>query len=576
MAVHIKGKAGIPINNVVHSIPCHIKMDGDAQVSKFFNPYIKNDGEVLKASFRGYPLIGKLIQLPEGYRGIIVHETMKPLNEEAERNVHVTHSFKSFTYWNWDKVPSKNDAFLSALDWIEISEAKTMSAVFVPGTAAEPTSEVELSVSCRGLLGQDVMSKSDPMCQVQLPLTKPGMGVANLGNVLVFAEELAACRDEVVLQFNGTKLDKKDFFGKSDPFLVFHKSTEGSGYMVVHRTEVIKNTLNPSWQKMTIPVRTLCNGDYDRNIKVVCYDHESSGDHKLIGEFYMTLRQLTQGPGPSNVFQCIHPEKKKKKSSYTHSGLITLSSIEVRQIYSFMDYMKGGTQLHCSIAIDFTGSNGNPTQPNSLHFISNVPNAYEQAIQAVGGIIQDYDTDKLFPVLGFGARIPPDGQVSHEFFVNMNPTNPYCAGVPGVLDAYRNCIRLVQLYGPTNFSPVIHHVARFARSYTDGSSYFILLILTDGVITDMPQTIEVLDADNKTLSAGGQRAARDIVQFVPFNKFLTSGDPRTAKLRLAKEVLAEVPRQFVSYMKSNNIVPKPAQQNICILPPDPDLIQATC
>jgi hypothetical protein len=46
----------------------------------------------------------------------------------------------------------------------------------------------------------------------------------------------------------------------------------------------------------------------------------------------------------------------KKKSSYTHSGLITLNSIEVRQVYSFMDYLKGGTQLHCSIAIDFTGT----------------------------------------------------------------------------------------------------------------------------------------------------------------------------------------------------------------------------
>ena len=130
--------------------------------------------------------------------------------------------------------------------------------------------------------------------------------------------------------------------------------------------------------------------------------------------------------------------------------------------------------------------------PDSLHYISNIPNAYEQAIHAVGSIIQDYDSDKMFPVLGFGARLPPDGRVSHEFFVNMHPTNPYCNGIGGVLDAYRNCIRQVQLYGPTNFSPVINHVARFATAFRDGSSYFILLILTDGVITDMPQTIQVL------------------------------------------------------------------------------------
>lgn len=130
-------------------------------------------------------------------------------------------------------------------------------------------------------------------------------------------------------------------------------------------------------------------------------------------------------------------------------------------------------------------------------------------------IIQDYDSDKQFPVLGFGARLPPDGRISHEFYVNMNPTNPYCNGVAGglilshdviikniykvsinsfvigVLEAYRSCIRQVQLYGPTNFTPVIEHVIKFAQSYNDGNNYFILLILTDGVISDMPQTIKV-------------------------------------------------------------------------------------
>ena len=58
-------------------------------------------------------------------------------------------------------------------------------------------------------------------------------------------------------------------------------------------------------------------------------------------------------------------------------------------------------------------------------------NQYELAIQAVGQIVEEYDSDKLFPVLGFGARLPPDGRVSHMFFVNGHPTNPYCEGVAG-------------------------------------------------------------------------------------------------------------------------------------------------
>ena len=41
----------------------------------------------------------------------------------------------------------------------------------------------------------------------------------------------------------------------------------------------------------------------------------------------------------------------------------------------------------------------------------------------------------------------------------------------------------VQLYGPTNFSPVLRHVARFAADSRDGNNYFVLLIITDGIIT---------------------------------------------------------------------------------------------
>ena len=46
-------------------------------------------------------------------------------------------------------------------------------------------------------------------------------------------------------------------------------------------------------------------------------------------------------------------------------------------------------------------------------------------------VLQDYDSDQQFPALGFGARLPPDGRVSHEFFLNQNPTSPFCSGIEG-------------------------------------------------------------------------------------------------------------------------------------------------
>lgn len=51
------------------------------------------------------------------------------------------------------------------------------------------------------------------------------------------------------------------FFAHSHHFFpqpFFHRFT------ICHKTEVVKNTLNPVWQAFKIPVRALCNGDYDR------------------------------------------------------------------------------------------------------------------------------------------------------------------------------------------------------------------------------------------------------------------------------------------------------------------------
>ena len=62
------------------------------------------------------------------------------------------------------------------------------------------------------------------------------------------------------------------------------------------------------------------------------------------------------------------------------------------------------------------------------------PNPYEVAIRSVGEILRDYDSDKLFPVLGFGARLPPDGRVSHCFYVNGHDSNPFCQDVEGRRD----------------------------------------------------------------------------------------------------------------------------------------------
>ncbi|KAK5896016.1 hypothetical protein CgunFtcFv8_009661 [Champsocephalus gunnari] len=429
-------------------------------------------------------------------------------------------------------------------------------------------------------------SRSEKTSWVSICAHSWGIQGKKCGTIIVKAEELNNCRESVMMQFCGNKLDKKDFFGKSDPFLVFYRSNEDGTFTICHKTEVIKNTLNPVWQAFKIPVRALCNGDHDRTIKVEVYDWDRDGSHDFIGEFSTSYRELSRGQSQFNVYEVINLKKKGKKKKYLNSGTVTLLSFLLDIEVTFLDYIKGGTQINFTVAIDFTASNGNPAQPTSLHYMSPYQlNAYAMALKAVGEIIQDYDSDKMFPALGFGAKLPPDGRISHEFALNGNPQNPYCTGIEGVVEAYYQSLKSVQLYGPTNFSPVINHVARYAASVKDGSQYFVLLIITDGVISDMAQTKESivnasclpmsiiivgvgpaefdamveLDGDEIRISSRGRYAERDIVQFVPFRDYIDrTGNHILSMARLAKDVLAEIPDQFLSYMRTRGIKPSPA------------------
>nr|XP_039264884.1 copine-3-like isoform X2 [Styela clava]XP_039264885.1 copine-3-like isoform X3 [Styela clava] len=421
---------------------------------------------------------------------------------------------------------------------------------------------------------------------VTQPLVLKNGRQAGKGTITISAEELSGSNEVVFLQFKGTHLDKKDFFGKSDPYLEIFRQASDGRWLLAHRSEIIKNTLNPVWKPFKISLLTLCGGNYDSKLQMKVWDWDSDGSSDFIGQFETNFRRFLESSSSTVEWECINAKKKQKKGGkYKNSGIIGLMSCKVETEYTFLDYIMGGCEINFTVAIDFTASNGDPRTPQSLHFMNpSVPNEYVKALRSVGQVCQDYDTDKLFPGLGFGARIPPQYQVSHEFPLTFNWQNPFCAGVPGLEAAYQNCIYQVQLYGPTNFAPIINHVAKFAYTASQentAKNYYILLILTDGVISDFVDTkdaivnasylpmsiiivgvggadfteMNVLDGDEvRLMSRRGQPCARDIVQFVPFRDFNNS-PPEL----LAKAVLAEVPGQVQAYFKYHNIHPTQRQ-----------------
>ena len=295
----------------------------------------------------------------------------------------------------------------------------------------------------------------------------------------------------------------------------------------------------------------------NNNLKIKFYDCNK----KKVGDFDLNIEELANDKKSFNI--------KAKGTKYE-----IISKSKLTKDFTFTDYLKSGVQIGLSVAIDFTMSNGLPNDEKSLHYIYGLePNQYERAIFACGNIVAYYDYDQFFPCFGFGAKINNE---KYELF-NLNlQADPNVKYIQGIIDAYHNAIKSVELYGPTNFGPIIRKINNMIKNEYNRFKYHILMILTDGKIDDMDDTIEELvdgsflplsviiigvgnadfssmkelDADERPLiNSKGLKAARDLVQFVPFLKYESNPE------QLANEVLEEIPKQLMEYYDLKNLDP---------------------
>ncbi len=120
------------------------------------------------------------------------------------------------------------------------------------------------------------------------------------------------------------------------------------------------------------------------------------------------------------------------------------------------------------VAIDFTMSNGDPASPQSLHYLNPAGtsfNAYQHAIQAVGSALHPYDSDHMYPVYGFGAKMrTPEGYSPAQHCFPVYAGGVEVQGLDGIQQAYRDCVRSVMLSGPTLFGPLVMAAAQTAAN----------------------------------------------------------------------------------------------------------------
>ncbi|KAJ4848262.1 Protein BONZAI 3 [Turnera subulata] len=375
----------------------------------------------------------------------------------------------------------------------------------------------------------------------------------DFGTLTVHAEETIDSRTAVEFTFRCSHLDNKDMLSLSDPFLRISRIVETGGVIPICKTEE-----NP--------------------LIIECFDFNSNGNHALIGKIQKSVADLealyAERSGANFVLPSRNGFEKPLK------GQLFVDHLLEKEQYSFLDYISSGFELNFMVAVDFTASNEDPRKSDSLHYIdpSRRLNSYQQAILEVGEVIQFYDSDRRFPAWGFGGRTPA-GTVSHCFNLNGSPSGTEVDGVEGIMDAYATALQNVVLAGPTLFGQVIDMAAHIAGESASRNSnkYFVLLIITDGVVTDLQETInslvkasdlplsilivgvggadftqmEILDADNgaRLESSTGRVATRDIVQFVPMREV------QSGQISVVQSLLEELPGQFLSYVRCRDIKP---------------------
>ena len=341
---------------------------------------------------------------------------------------------------------------------------------------------------------------------------------------------------------------------------------------VISKNSYIKNNMNFSQCK--IPVMFLSpTGKVNENI--VSIEISDIIHKRVLGEFKGAISRLLV---PDAIDLTLL------------NGLKAFIKCTVESHPTFISYLRSGMNINLTIGIDFTGSNGHYKDQPSYHYLDSGMNNYEKAIRSCGDIVAHYDNHQLFPVFGFGFCFIDSNLNNFEgkytdfnYPINCNTEDPKIQYIDGVLKEYRKFITKIHLSGPTYFSPMINDLNyEVKKELSEGKimNYHILMILTDGQIDDMEETkdalveasflpvsviiigigdgnfgnMDILDADENPLYDKNRRKAdRDLVQFVPFNKF--KDNPQ----KLAEEVLEEIPRQVVEYYQHQKIEPKEDQ-----------------
>ncbi|KAK0598858.1 hypothetical protein LWI29_000059 [Acer saccharum] len=423
---------------------------------------------------------------------------------------------------------------------------------------------------------------------------------------------------------------------RKDPFLRISRIVENGDCVPICKTEEINDNSNPIWRPKTLSMQQC--GSKENPLIIECFDFNASGNHELLGKIQKSMADLQklhqEQSGANFVIPSAHHEKivtgqnqtstlnlhDKRNGVSRNLGTLSVhaeetvasrSAVEISFRCSHLAnvdlFSKSDPFLRISRIVESGDSipicktevindNLNPIwrpitlsmqQYGSKFGTRKTSAAIRTALSHVENLITGVTKGYRYKMRFVYAHFPINASIGNgngngnkSIEIRNFLGEKKVEGVDGIMAAYASALHNVALAGPTLFGPVINMAAQIAGqslSHHDKSKYFVLLIITDGVLTDLQETkdalvrasdfplsilivgvggadftqMEILDADNgrRLESSTGRVATRDIVQFVPMREV------HTGQISAVQALLEELPGQFLTYVRPRDIKP---------------------
>lgn len=157
-------------------------------------------------------------------------------------------------------------------------------------------------------------------------------------------------------------------------FFIIQKCLAPQHYVPVFKSEIKEVNQNFSflWNKVDLLTSTLCKEEDLREIKIEFFKSAKNGKHKYIGASTFTLYDLRINEKPN--YPILNQKNKQQK------GTMKFKSVKINKRHTFLEYVFGGCEMSLVVAVDFTLSNGDPKDKDSLHYFDINKNEYLNAI----------------------------------------------------------------------------------------------------------------------------------------------------------------------------------------------------